>query len=97
MCIKFSNWKMSCLLPFDRNGDVECLCQPFLSFVYFQIMAIGNISVELISLPFGALLFAVLVKPIKVKRWKTYVRIAAGAILFVSITTALISFYLRDN
>ena len=69
----------------------------FLSFVYFQIMAIGNISVELISLPFGALLFAVLVKPIKVKRWKTYVRIAAGAILFVSITTALISFYLRDN
>ena len=69
----------------------------FLSFVYYQIMSIGNIAVELISLPFGALLFAVFVKPIKVKKWKSYVRIVAAAILLISITSALISFYLRDN
>ena len=67
----------------------------FLNFVYYQVMDFGSIAVEIISLIYGMLLFAVFVKPIKVKKWKTYVRFGAFVVLFIATSSALISFYLK--
>jgi membrane associated rhomboid family serine protease len=69
----------------------------FFNFIFYQISDIGNIVVQLIGLFYGAFIFAVLVKPIKVVRWKTFVRIGSGISLLIFTSSSMIHFHLKER
>ena len=71
----------------------------FYSFVYIFLFigfGLGNPISALISLVYGALIFAILVKPIKRKKWKTIVRFTSGIIILTFTILSLIGFYGKE-
>ena len=92
------NWEESKILfgPMGRFLTVYLLCvYIFFNFIFYQVSNLGNILVQLISLFYGALLFAIFVKPIKIVRWKFIVRIGSGVVITTITLTSLIHFYLK--
>ena len=92
------NWEESKILfgPMGRFLTVYLLCvYIFFNFIFYQVSNLGNILVQLISLFYGALLFAIFVKPIKILRWKSIVRIGSGVVITTITLTSLIHFYLK--
>ena len=67
----------------------------FLSLLIFHLSDYGNIIIQLVSMFYGGLLFSIFVKPIKVVRWKTILRIVSIVIICFFITLSLISFYFK--
>ena len=67
----------------------------FMSFVFYHLSEYGNIFVQLLSLFYGALLFSIIVKPIKVVRWKIILRIASTVFICSFLVIALSKFYLK--
>ena len=94
------NWE-ECIRIFGPAGrffTAYIICvYIFLYFLYFQISEVGSISVQFIGFLYGFCIFAVLVKPIKISKWKLIVRICSGLIILIMTSTSLISFYLKDN
>ena len=92
------NWEESKILfgPMGRFLTAYLLCvYIFFNFIFYQISMIGNVVVQLISLFYGALLFAIFVKPIKNVRWKSIVKIVSGVVIATITLTSLIHFYLK--
>ena len=93
------NWEESKILfgPMGRFITAYLLCvYIFFNFIFYQVSNLGNILVQLISLFYGALLFAIFVKPIKIVRWKFIVRIGSGVVILTITLTSLIHFYLKS-
>jgi rhomboid protease GluP len=67
----------------------------FISFVFFHLNEYGNILVQLLSLLYGGLIFSIFVKPIKVMRWKTILRVLSVIIICSFMIISLIKFYLK--
>ena len=67
----------------------------FLSLLIFHLSDYGNIIIQLVSMFYGGLLFSIFVKPIKVVRWKTILRIVSIVIICFFITLSLVSFYFK--
>lgn len=92
------NWE-ECLHIFGPVGrflTLYIICvYIFLYFLYFQISEVGNISVQFIGFIFGALIFAIIVKPIRIVKWKLIVRICSGLVILMMTLISLISFYLK--
>ena len=57
---------------------------------------LGNVSVQFISLFYGAFIFAILTKPIKVNRRKTIIRIGSAIALLTFTLISIISFYEKE-
>ena len=92
------NWEESKILfgPMGRFLTAYLLsAYTFFNFIFYQISDVGNIVVQLISLFYGALLFAIFVKPIKIVRWKSSVRICSGVVILSLTLTSLIRFYIK--
>lgn len=68
----------------------------FFAALIYDISSYGNIVLHLVSLLYGAFIFAVITKPIKAERWKTLVRIMAGVIILTITTISMVSFYLKQ-
>ena len=71
----------------------------FYGFIYIFLFigfGLGNPISALISLVYGALIFAILVKPIKRKKWKTIVRFTSGIIILTFTILSLIGFYGKE-
>ena len=91
------NWK-ECLFIFNPLGRIITLYLILIYIFIFYIFSIAtflNAFMNFISLIYGAFLFAVLAKPIKVQAWKTIVRIISGATILVASTISLVNFYLK--
>ena len=91
------NWK-ECLFIFNPLGRIITLYLLLIYifiFYFFSIATFLNAFMNFISLIYGAFLFAVLAKPIKVQAWKTIVRIISGATILVASTISLVNFYLK--
>ena len=74
------NWK-ECLLLFNPIGIYVTSYFLFLYIFLYTLMSLlnsGNVITHFLSLIYGALIFAILTKPIKLKTWKTIVRIISG-------------------
>mgnify|MGYP002626290039 FL=1 len=67
----------------------------FISFVFFHLNEYGNILVQLLSLLYGGLIFSIFVKPIKVARWKTMLRVLSVIIICSFVIISIIRFYLK--
>lgn len=67
----------------------------FISFVFFHLNEYGNILVQLLSLLYGGLIFSIFVKPIKVMRWKTILRVLSVIIICSFMIISIIKFYLK--
>jgi rhomboid protease GluP len=67
----------------------------FISFVFFHLNEYGNIFVQLLSLLYGGLIFSIFVKPIKVIRWKTILRVLSVIIICSFMIISIIKFYLK--
>lgn len=98
MMLFIMNWRETLLL-FGRYGRfltayIVCVFI-FFNFIFFQVSSLGNMSVQLISLIYGALLFAILVKPIKIEKWKTMVRIGSAVVIITFTLISIVHFYLK--
>lgn len=67
----------------------------FMSFVFYHLSEYGNIFVQLLSLLYGALIFSIFVKPIKIVRWKIILRIMSAIAICSFMIIALTKFYLK--
>ena len=67
----------------------------FFSYILFERLNYGNLFVNLASFVIGALIFAVIAKPIKIKFWKNIVRIFSGIVLLTMSSVSLIGFHMK--
>ena len=67
----------------------------FLTFVFYHLSEFGNIFVQIISVIYGALIFSIFVKPIKVVRWKVILRISSIIAICSFMTISLARFYIK--
>ena len=91
------NWK-ECLLLFNPIGIYVTHYFLFLYIFLYTLMSLlnsGNVITHFLSLIYGALIFAILTKPIKLKTWKTIVRIISGITILAASTISLINFYMK--
>ena len=79
-----------CLTPFIL-GLFE-----FMFTLFFLFRQILQFSIAIISIIYGALLCAIIVKPIKNENWKLYTRIGSGVIIFGFTSVSLVRFILKD-
>jgi len=83
--------------PVGRFITIYILCvYIFFNFLVLDINSYGNIVLHLVSLLYGAFIFAIITKPIKAERWKTIVRIMSGVIILTITSISLVSFYLKQ-
>ena len=68
----------------------------FFNFVLSYISQLGNSMVQFISLLYGAFIFAILTKPIRKAKWKTFVRIGSAIIMVTLTISSLIAFYSKE-
>ena len=93
------NWEEAKIMftPLGRFISIYLLCvYIFFAALIYDISSYGNIVLHLVSLLYGAFIFAVITKPIKAERWKTLVRIMAGVIILTITTISMVSFYLKQ-
>ena len=57
---------------------------------------LGNSTVQLISLLYGAFIFSILTKPIRPAKWKTIVRFSSIIIILTLTIISLVSFYEKE-
>ena len=67
----------------------------FLSFVFYHLSEYGNILVQLLSLIYGGLIYCIFVKPIKVVRWKTLLRVSSIIVICCFMSISILRFYLK--
>ena len=92
------NWK-ECLLIFNPLGRIYTVYALSVFIFLFLLLAYTgdfvNIFTYILSLIYGAFIFAAITKPIKVEKWKTIVRIISGITVLTSSAVSLVSFYLK--
>lgn len=96
----FMNWEETKII-FTPIGKFLSL---YLLFVYLffnalalDISTFGNISINLISLYNGAIIFALIAKPIRIHKWKVFIRIFSGIFLLTMSIISLLNFYLKET
>ena len=95
----FMNWKD--LIPmFGPTGRFFTVyissCYLFIYSIIFLVGGLGNPIVHLLSIGYGGLLFFILVKPIKVRKWKTILRYVSIPVIGFLVIYNMIKFYLRQ-
>ena len=93
------NWQEAKIIfnPLGRFSSIFILCvYIFFNSLILCVVSFGNIILHLVSLLYGAFIFAIITKPIKVERWKTVVRIMSGVIILTITSLSLVSFYLKQ-
>ena len=68
----------------------------FLNTFFYERSSFGNQALRMTSLFIGALIFAIIVKPIKIEKWKSIVRIVSGPVILIILSISMTSFYLKE-
>ena len=68
----------------------------FFNTLFYDRGSFGNILLHMTSLFIGALIFAIIAKPIKIEKWKSIVRIISGAVILIILPISMTSFYLKE-
>ena len=91
------NWKES-LKMFDMLGRILTLYILTIFAVFYCVKlepeTYGASFLQILSLVYGGLIYAVIAKPIQIERWKTIVRIFSGVTVLSGSLISLIRFYL---
>ena len=90
------NWK-ECLVIFNPLGRFLTSWILFIYTLVYEVFvySYGKFFRHLLSVVYGALIFAVITKPIKKEKWKTIVRIMSGIIVLTASSASIVSFYLK--
>ena len=92
------NWKES-LKIFGPNGRILTLYILMLFALLYCVRSdqetYGDAFLQFLSIIYGALIFAIIAKPIKIERWKVIARIIAGVTVLTGSSISLIRFYLK--
>ena len=98
LMIFLMNWEEMKLIV-GPTGNIIIIFISLFYFVFtsiiFNTKNISNISIQFVAMFYGALLCAIIVKPIKYESWKLYVRIGTGFIILFMTLLSLVIFILK--